>query len=86
MISTDYDEFVISDITLALFQDSGWYKVNYYSGGLFRFGKDQGCSFLEEKCINNGTITFDKEFCNIPGITKCLPRKLFQRILLYCRI
>ena len=36
MISTDYDENVISDITLGLFADSGWYEVNYYTGGLFR--------------------------------------------------
>jgi hypothetical protein len=31
MISTDYPEIVISDITLALFEDSGWYEVNYYT-------------------------------------------------------
>ena len=28
MISTDYTEVVISDITLALFEDTGFYKVN----------------------------------------------------------
>ena len=72
MISTDYDETVISDITLALFEDSGWYKVNYYSGGLFRYGKNQGCTFLEEKCIKNGVPTFE-EFCNTPNKGKCLP-------------
>ena len=31
MISTDYPEIVISDISLALFEDSGWYEVNYYT-------------------------------------------------------
>jgi leishmanolysin-like peptidase len=36
MTSILYDEMVISDITLALFEDSGWYKVKYYTGGLFR--------------------------------------------------
>lgn len=76
MISTDYDETVISDITLALFEDSGWYKVNYYSGGLFRYGKNQGCAFLEEKCIKNGFANFKHEFCHVPGKEKCLPGNL----------
>ena len=39
MISADYTDVVISDIILALFEDTGLYKVNYYTGGLFRFGK-----------------------------------------------
>ena len=33
----------ISEITLALLEDSGWYKANYYTGGLMRFGKNKGC-------------------------------------------
>ena len=40
MISTDYNEIAISDMSLALFEDSGWYEANYYTGGLFRFGKN----------------------------------------------
>ena len=65
MISTDYPEVTISDITLAYFEDTGFYKVNYYTGGLFRFGKNQGCSFLTENCVkNNGKNTlFPNEFC-----------------------
>ena len=67
MISTDYTEMVISDITLALFEDTGFYKVNYYTGGLFRFGKNQGCSFLQEQCIksegNYIKTSFPNEFC-----------------------
>ena len=39
MTSVYYDESVISEITLALFEDSGWYKAEYYTGGLFRYGK-----------------------------------------------
>jgi leishmanolysin len=58
MISTDYPEIVISDISLALFEDSGWYKVNYYTGGLFRFGKGQGCSFLNSKCVSSEESNF----------------------------
>ena len=54
MISTNYIEQAMSDITLALFEDSGFYKVNYYSGGLFKFGKNKGCKFFNRKCLYNG--------------------------------
>ena len=65
MMSTDYPESVISDITLAYFEDIGYYKVNYYTGGLFRFGKNQGCSFLEQDCVYVGgkRTNFPNEFC-----------------------
>ena len=67
MISSDYTEVVISDITLALLEDTGFYKIKYYTGGLFRFGKNQGCAFLEKKCLyNKGEDTsFSNEFCTI---------------------
>ena len=66
MISTDYIENTISDITLAFFEDTGLYKVNYYTGGLFRFGKNQGCTFLKEDCIRNNATLFPNEFCTEP--------------------
>ena len=51
MVSSDYRERAISEMTLGLFEDSGWYKVNHYSGGLFRYGKNRGCDFIDKKCI-----------------------------------
>ena len=73
MISFDYQEVVISDITLALLEDTGFYKINYYTGGLFRYGKNQGCAFLKKKCLyNNGDSTsFPNEFCFEKGIALC---------------
>ena len=67
MISTDYLDNVISDITLALFEDSGIFSVQYYSGGLFKFGKGKGCKFFNQKCIEsvgaNIKTLFNGEFC-----------------------
>ena len=63
MIATDYPEIVISDISLAVFEDSGFYKVNYYTGGLFRFGKGEGCDFFNKNCIIDGGTLFANEFC-----------------------
>ena len=47
------EEQVISEFTLALLEDTGYYKVNYYTGGLMRYGKNKGCNFLNNKCVNS---------------------------------
>ena len=74
MIATNYYmDQAISEITLALLVDLGWYQVNYYTGGLMRFGKNKGCQFLENDCIEqydkNGNpyglkSSFPNEFCS----------------------
>ena len=70
------EEMVISEFTLAALEDSGWYKVNYYTGGLMRFGKNKGCKFLEENCyldINSHTTEFENEFFSLEnqGFPSC---------------
>ena len=73
MTSILYDEMVISDITLALFEDSGWYKVKYYTGGLFRYGKNQGCDFLNSYCVNGDVSKYKNDFCITEQTTMCTP-------------
>ena len=58
------EEQVISEFTLAVLEDSGYYKPNYYTGGLMRFGKNKGCKFLQERCINQETHKVDPDFEN----------------------
>ena len=60
------EEQVISEFTLALLEDSGYYKANYYTGGLMRYGKNKGCDFVFNKCVINGEINskFKNEFFN----------------------
>jgi len=67
MTSENYeDEVVISEFTLALLEDSGWYQTNYYTGGLLRFGKNKGCDFLKNYCIDSNYKTqFSDEFFSI---------------------
>ena len=55
-------EEVISEFTLALLEDLGYYKANYYTGGLMKYGKNKGCDFLNKKCVYDGKITFKNEF------------------------
>ena len=71
MIGEDYSEIVLSDITLAFLEDLGYYQINYYTGGLFRFGKNQGCAFLEKNCINGNGVLFSNEFCAEPSKALC---------------
>ena len=59
-------EQVISDFTLALLEESGWYKINHYTGGLMRFGKNKTKSFLDNDCFENGKPLFNNEFCYQP--------------------
>ena len=70
MISNDFPEQAISDITLAFLEDTGFYKVNYYSGGLFKFGKNKGCNFFKKKCVIDEQPYFD-EFCVNKDEPKC---------------
>lgn len=55
MIGDSYGENLISEITLAIFEDSGWYKVDYNKANLFLWGKDKGCEFFDESfpCIES---------------------------------
>jgi leishmanolysin len=86
MVGQAYVENTLSEITLALFEDSGWYKVNYYTGGLFRFGKNQGCGFLNSNCIKEKTSSdndkqeaytdFPNDFCSVRNAQICSPGRL----------
>ena len=71
MIGESYAENVISDMSLALMEDSGWYQTNYYTGGLFRFGKNAGCDFLNTKCVSAGVTKFPNEFATRVGAPMC---------------
>ena len=71
MIGDSYGENLISNITLALFEDSGWYKVNYELSNLFLWGKNAGCEFLntDKKCIEKDHDTAENmEKKPFPGV------------------
>ena len=64
MNSIYLEEQVISEFTLSFLDDLGYYKINYYTGGLMGYGKNKGCKFIQEKCVNNKKIDpyFENEF------------------------
>jgi hypothetical protein len=46
MTGDTYGENMISEMTLGVFEDSGWYKTNYTLANDFYWGKNAGCFFL----------------------------------------
>ena len=80
MTIENYEEQTISEITLALFEDSNWYKVNYYTGGLFRYGKGETCIFIKYKCVN--TLFIYSAFCpeDKEGEQRCTAGRLQKGI------
>ena len=70
----DYYDIVISDMTLALFDDSGLYNVDYLYGHNFNFGKNKSCTFFQKDCLQNNQTNFE-EFCTTPDEDKCSPSR-----------
>jgi len=56
MIADSYGENYVSNFTLALFEDSGWYKVDYSKSERLPWGRKKGCSFLNDNCIQKKKI------------------------------
>jgi leishmanolysin len=46
---------ILSSLTLALMEDSGWYKANYTSSRMSPWGLGSGCSFVNQPCLTQGT-------------------------------
>jgi hypothetical protein len=49
----DIEDVVYSDITFALFEDSGWYQVDYTYTMPIIWGRNAGCEWFTLKCIDS---------------------------------
>jgi leishmanolysin-like peptidase len=74
----------ISPITLAVFEDSGWYSPVYSSGDAWFAGKDwgykQGCAFATEKCSasNAGSPPHFAFGTALSEVSKCTVDRRFK--------
>jgi hypothetical protein len=50
----------LTNFTLSILEDSGWYEVDYKKAELTTWGLNKGCDFLEQKV---SSISFPNEFC-----------------------
>lgn len=70
---------ILSPLTLALMEDSGWYMANYTMSQVSPWGHGAGCDFVFEKCIDsvNGEAevpAFGRGyFCNKANSRGCSP-------------
>ena len=62
MSATSIKDSVMSNITLALLGDTGWYRVDYSKAEEFKYGRNLGCSFLYQQCIVNSVSVFPNYF------------------------
>lgn len=68
---SDIKDVVYSDISMALLEDSGWYKVDYRYTMPIVWGYKKGCNFLQNKCVIKGKAQFS-EFCtDTTGEARC---------------
>ena len=58
----------LSPLTLAFFEDTGWYRANYTNSNPSVFGRGAGCDFVNGDCIVDGRVPDYSEgfFCNDP--------------------
>jgi hypothetical protein len=61
-------ENVLSPLTLALMEDSGFYRVNYQGAKSPAFGLGAGCSFVNDECVIHEQIPdyANNTFCATP--------------------
>jgi hypothetical protein len=70
---------VLSPLTLALMEDTGWYHVTEYgNASLLGFGQGVGCDFIKDDCIANDVVPDygTGYFCSTP--TPILPNGEFS--------
>jgi len=69
---------ILSHMTLALMEDSGWYKANFTQGMANPWGLNAGCNFVTKECLVAGSPPSIPEyskgyFCNEGSARGCSP-------------
>ncbi|OQR94138.1 leishmanolysin-like peptidase, metalloprotease family M08, partial [Thraustotheca clavata] len=59
----NYNGNIFTALTLAYFEDTGWYQPNYSMAEQGSYGLNKGCEFTAEKCIVNNTALDNEVFC-----------------------
>ncbi|GET86470.1 GP63, leishmanolysin [Leishmania tarentolae] len=51
-------------LTMAIFQDLGFYQADFSKAEAMPWGKDAGCAFFTRKCMEKGVTKWPAMFCN----------------------
>ena len=60
----EFEPTLYSKITLHAMEDTGWYTADITYGQGIIWGKDRGCEFHTDRCVENKIPNFEAEFCN----------------------
>ena len=74
MGSTTYSGMMfVSDFTLGLMEDSGWYVVDYNYSEPFYWGHGEGCTWFTEDCVDSTTESsnWPQYFCDATSDDGC---------------
>ena len=64
-------------LTMAAFEDLGFYKAVYSKAETMKWGRDAGCSFLDGKCVIDNVTQFPSMFCDKDEfVFRCTPARL----------
>ena len=78
----DDDAAYYSPLTLALLEDTGWYKCDFTRAQNSPFGLNMGCDFVNKDCIVDGRVPAHSNgfFCNnmVNKVLKCGPSHHFR--------
>lgn len=74
-VKSDNIPTYLSRVTLALFQDSGWYKADLSKADTLtknvHWGYKQGCDFATKRCVSDGISVSKRHFCTKEGQKVC---------------
>ena len=62
---------MVSNITLAMLEDTGWYEVNYEKTDNLLWGLGQGCSFVRDACPTNECVVPPDEEQSLQDVAAC---------------
>ena len=63
MVGVQAGRSEVTNLTLALLQDTGWYHIDYAKSAFGRYGHREGCSFVNGECSALKT-DFPKYYCS----------------------
>ncbi|XGW04819.1 hypothetical protein V3C99_015751 [Haemonchus contortus] len=68
----------LSRLTLALFEDSGWYIVDYDNAEDMEWGRNLGCNFATKSCLTwmKSNPSNPYPFCTTYGDSRCSTKRL----------
>jgi len=77
-VKVDVVKTYMSNVTLALFEDSGWYSPQYGMADTLvkgvHWGYKQGCSFASDSCLSSGATSFPRNWCTSGSNSCCYDR------------